>query len=330
MIDKRLESLKSILDNKDHEILELKDIIRLKNQEYELLKQRLREHEMDTLSGKSKKSDINYNTTPVNDGSESGSLSKVRSHSQGRSQDQPIQPYSEHRKELEELQTKVYELQDENEYLKQKLNGQNKGRSAYEGLERKQTNENDSAMMGGMSNMNANPTDENDASVRHCKIDMSPIETRNRDTSAIDEGILEVFDRTASNNHQRTSKRRLNFDDQDNLEKENIRTSIPELDNLRSNKDTLYRSHSDPLDSLKHELHVKQEKIEELTQKLQHYMRSPKSNDYSSPRFMEPEYARHERTRNQRLTGEKVFKEVVKIFDLTERLHESYVEKFNS
>jgi hypothetical protein len=70
---------------------------------------------------------------------------------------------------------------------------------------------------------------------------MSPIEGRERDISA-DDGLIGVFDRTTSNPNHRSSKRRLNFEEQEAYERENFRHSVPELDEIRSNKDTLYQN----------------------------------------------------------------------------------------
>lgn len=176
-------------------------------------------------------------------------------------------------------------------------------------------------VIGGISHFNLNMTNDNEVSVKAYGIDMSPIE-ENRDVSA-DDGILRVFERSASNPRNQ-GKRKLNFDEQDDVEKENFRNSVPELDNIRTNVEDLNSK------KLQQELNIRQEKIDELTKRLEYYTKNSKNNDYSSPRFMEPEYMRHERSRNQLLTAENVFYEIVKIFENTERLYEQYTEKFDN
>lgn len=327
MIDQKFEQMKHHLDQRNHEILELKDIIRLKSQEYELLKQKFKDFEVDVLSGDNQLSEKKHHRFDSNYKSDFGSEHKSRSQSDNRSADNPIQPYQLHKKENQDLKNILHQLQEENNEFRAKLGlkpNYSIRRSMNDENELKRAQENDgTVVIGGMSHMGLNTTDEN-TSMRNYKIEMSPIEQQEKDVSVADEAILGVFDRSAGRN--RGSKRKLYFDDNDNINKENIRSSATELDNIRSNKDILYKSTENLVDNLRQQLEDKQNIIEEMKNKLDYYKAN--SKDYSSPRFMEPEYLRNDKIRTQRLTADNIFKEIIKIFENSERIYELYNEKF--
>lgn len=235
LIDKQFEQMKNELNHKNSEILELKDIIRLKNQEYELLKQNMKDNEINNVNNPSQRQHLS-NRNP----SEHSGTSRSRVPSSRRSNEAPILPYNHNRKEADDMHMTVSEIEKENRNLKTKL-------AQYEALSkngqqidgRRQTEQDGTVVIGGMSHM-MNTTEENDQSLGNCNIDMSPIEPRERDISA-DEGLTGVFDRTTSNPNHKSSKRRLNFEEQEAYENQNMRNSVPELDEIRSNKDTLYQ-----------------------------------------------------------------------------------------
>ena len=114
IIGKKWEILKEKINEKDHEILELKDIIRLKTQDFELLKHKLRDDQFERASEKnqimSRRSDRSISP---NSDSDHGSMRKSTKISQIKSKENVIQPYGEHKKEIDELQRIVYQLQDE-------------------------------------------------------------------------------------------------------------------------------------------------------------------------------------------------------------------------
>jgi hypothetical protein len=327
MIDQKFEQMKHDLEQRSHEIYELKDIIRLKNQEYELLKQKFRDYEVEVLSGDNQESGNKHRRPDSNYKSDYGSGRQSRSHSDNRSADNPIQPYQIHKKENDDLKVILYQLQDENNEFRQKLGlrpDYSMRKSYNDDIEHKRTNENDgTVVIGGMSHMGLNATNEN-TSIGNYNIEMSPIEVNDKDVSRADEAILGVFGHSAD--RDKKGKRKLNFDDNENTNKENIRTSSPELDDIRSNKDILYRNKENLVDNLRKQLEDKQSKIEEMANKLDYY--AANSKDYSSPRFMQPEHIRNEKTKTQRLTADNIFKEVIKIFENSERVYEIYIEKF--
>lgn len=326
LIDKQCEKLLSDLDKKTHEILELKDIIRLKTQEFELLKQTMKDADMGEVRSNKSRKDHAPGISNYND-SENGSISKSRSQSPLRSADQPIQPYGEHRKDVDELQKLVYDLRQENQYLIGKL-GRSNSATPKNTHAHARTGEGDGTVeIGGMSHMGLNTTDEHNNSIKN--IDMSPIETRDKDVSAADEGLMRVFDRSVSNNDHVSSKRKLEFNQQE-YERQNLSSSAPELDNLKSNRDDLYYNGNEEINYLKQVLDDKQHQIDELTKRIQFYTKNVDSKDYSSPRFMEPEYLRNERSRNQKLTAEKVFQNILNIYDDANMLYDMVLEKFSN
>ena len=335
IISKNWEILKEKVNEKDHEILELKDVIRLKTQEFELLKHKMKEDQFDKFSENQKVfSRRNELSSSPNSDSEVESVRKSSKYSQARSKENLIQPYGEHKKEVDELQRMIYQLQDENEQLRARIEARtqadhysesNKNRN--DRFESKKVGDNDGTVVIGVSQINLNNTVENDVSIKNCKIEMSPIEVRDRDISGWDEAILGVFDKSdkrISNpykNNQRGSVRKLNFEE--NFDKENIK-----VDEVKSNKD-LQKQSFDQISNLRNEIEIRDNMIDELKAKLEYYNKNYSSKDLLSPRFNEPDYSKNERIRNQRLTADKVFLELSKLLDNSIVIYDLFVDKFN-
>jgi hypothetical protein len=163
LIDKRFEQMKNELNCRNSEILELKDVIRLKNQEYELLKQNIKDSELDNLNNPSQRQNSNQGNP-----SEISSTSKGKLPSTRRSNEAPIPPYNERRKEVEELHMKVNEDEKENRSLKTKF-GQYEvlSKNGHQNDFRRQTDQDGTVVIGGMSQMVLNTTEENDQSLRN-------------------------------------------------------------------------------------------------------------------------------------------------------------------
>lgn len=258
--------------------------------------------------------------------SEVGSAHKSKGKSNYKSSEQPIEPYVKPKKNNEEMESLVYRLQEENKELKYQLENrpQPAMRGSYnEEIGNRKVPENDgTVVIGGMSNMALNTTDK-DVSVKG-KIDMSPIETKERDISAADEQLLGVFDPVGSTR----SKRRLNFDENQYIEKENINASPPELDNLRSNKDSIYKSNEGLIQDLKSQIDEKSKIIEQLTSKLNYYSKS--SKDYSSPRFVDPDHIRREKSYEHMSFIDNILRQEAKNLGETENLYGLFIRKFKN
>ena len=306
IMDQQCETLKNQLDQKNTEILELRDIVRLKNQDYELLKQKYRELDPDILKPQNRTSLI-YN----GGSSKNKDLISENENILDKPNDQFIQPYYKSKKNCESQANLIKQLQNENTELKAKIESDNylKHKNIRDNIFTDKVPENDgTVVIGGMSNLNLNTTDENDISMKHYKLEMSPIETR-KDVSQVDEAMLNAFGRSAERN---ASRKRLDFDNQQNYDKENIDNLNPDQND--ANKDILINDLNQELDKLKQNLEFKDKKIDELNKRLNIYANSPESNDFTSPRFIEPEYVNNERMKNQRLTADKVFEELTKMF----------------
>ena len=318
LMDQQCETLKNQLDQKNTEILELRDIVRLKNQDYELLKQKYRELDPDLLKQQSKTSLIYHG----------GSLKDKNINSENeniidKANDQLIQPYDKSKKNYESQTNLIKQLQNENARLKAENYAKNKKLNDNIFIEKAPENDG-TVVIGGMSNLNLNTTDENDVSIKNYKIEMSPIETR-KDVSQVDEAMLNAFGRSAERNE---SRKRLDFDNQHNYDKGNDEYSNPDQND--EDKDLLISQLNEELDKIKQNLELKDNKIEELNTRINFYANSPGSNDFTSPRFIEPEYANSERMKNQRLTADKVFEELTKIFSFYRKIKSCYIEKFES
>lgn len=328
-INKQYETLKDKLEETQNEVLELKDIIRLKNQDYEMLRQKLREVDPNSNPPKQharSQQIFNGNFEKENTDIESVKISgTILSGKKGT--EQVIKPYDKSKKIRESQSNLIQQLQEENAKLREQLSDQNEYDDQKLDLNGHQkTPDNDgTVVIGGISNLNLNTTDENDDGMKHYKIEMSPIETK-KDASQMDEAILNVFDQSANN---KGSKRRLDFYENEQIDKENIAISKPrEFETQKSNKDLALIRLNDEIDNLKQNIELKDNKIEELNTRLDYYTNSKNSMDYSSPRFVEPDYVNTERMKNQRMTADKVFEELSKIFEWYDKSKNEYLDKF--
>ncbi|CAI2384766.1 unnamed protein product [Moneuplotes crassus] len=324
MKDERLEEMKNTLESRNHEVLELKDIIRLKTQEYELLKQKFKDYEVEVLSGDGMKSTGNLKS---NSNSGQSSPRKSKSQSNRKSLDKAIKPYIKNKREDANLHQRITYLEEENKRLKMMSNQNDLVRQSQPGgFEDNQTHENDATVIiGGVSHTGLNATEEH-TSFKNAKLDMSPIQTRDRDASAADETILGVFDPTGSKN--RNSNRKLMFDDQDYASKENLSSSTPDMNYTRSNKESLYKSEDGLIENLKNDLNDKMGIIDQLTSQINYFTKN--SKDYSSPRFNDPQNTTRHRIKDQAEVLENISGRMIRNLENTEAINVYFTDKFEN